>query len=305
MTGEMSSVLAASSPAPTGLAGLIGQLLTQFVQSGRDDVLNLLSTYLVGTVDPSRPGGTALTSDPALAALNHDVSLAGDALLALVVIALAVRSILDRSLDSQHDLRAALPLVLVALVLMNASLTLAQMAIDLNNAMSSFASGMGSGSMPWSGPLAQSALKSSSLASDLFEVVVLLALVIVVAILGFAYVIRMAILQVLIVTAPLAAMAIILPSTRGLARAWGRLFAVALFMQPAQLVVLGIAAATGLASSSGLAADIYALATLWITLKVPGFLARAIGPDSSIAGITRGIAVQVRHLPIPAPAQGL
>jgi hypothetical protein len=286
--------------APTGLAGLIGQLLTQFVRSGRDDVLGLLSSYVLSTSDPSRPGA-ALTADPTLASLTRDASLAADSLLVLVVIALALRGIADRSITSQHELRAVLPRVLVGVVLMNAPLTLIQMAVDLDNALAAFASGLSGGSMPWTGPLAGPALQDPSLAGDLFHVLVLLALVIVVAILGFTYVVRMAVLQVLVVTAPLAALALIPPATRGVARAWGRLFAVVVFMQAAQLVVLSVAAATGLSDGSGLAADIYSLAALWVTLKVPAFLARAVSPGGSVAGLTHVMAVQAGRLPLPAP----
>jgi hypothetical protein len=287
------------------LAGLLAQLLTQFVKSGRQDVLNLLNSYLLTTVDTTRPGNHPLTSNPTLASLNHDLCLAGDALLALLVVILAVRAMLDHSLVSQYDLRTALPRVLAVVVLMNLSLPLIQAAIDLNNALSDFASGLGGGSTPWSGPLATSALQSSSLASDLFQVLVLLVLVVVVAVLGFAYVIRMAVLQVLIVTAPFAALALILPDTRRLARAWGRLLSVALFMQAAQILVLSIATATGLAAGSGLAADIYALAAIWVTLKVPSFLAQALASGGPLDALTQGLVLQARRIPVPSPARGL
>jgi len=288
-----------------GLAGLITQLLTQLVSSGRQDVLNLLDSYLLSTTDTSRSGGHPLTSDPILASLNHDVCLAADALLALVVLALLVRGMFEHTLVSQHDIRAALPRIVLAVLLMHASLSLSQMAVDLSNALSAFASGLGGTSMPWTGPLASSALTSSSLAGDLFQVLVLLALVVIVAILGFTYVMRMAVLQILIVTAPLAALALILPSTAGLARVWTRVFVVALSMQPAQLLVLSVATATGLAAGGGLAADIYALAAIWVTLKVPAFLAHAFSASGSAAGLTRATVLRVRGVPSPAPARSL
>jgi hypothetical protein len=282
---------------PSSLGGLIGQLLSQFSSSGRNDVLSLLQRYLFSTVDVSRPGSQPLTANPALAGLNHDFSLAGDTLLALVVVVIAVRAILDRSLYSQHDLRALVPRVLVGVVLMHASLTLIQMAVDLNNALTVFAAGAGGTPMPWTDPLSPSALTSSSLAQDLFEIVVVLALVVTVALLAISYVIRMAVLQVLIASAPLAALATILPETRGYAGAWGRLFVVALFMQAAQVTVLRVATVTGLAAGSGLAATLYALAALWVSLKVPSFLASAARAPG---GIGNGLGQQAHRLPLPA-----
>jgi hypothetical protein len=108
----------------TSLGGIIGQLLRDFSSSGRNDVLTLLNRYLFSTVDVSRPGSEPLTSNAALAGLNQDVSRAGDALLALVVVVIALRAVLERSVDFEHALRAMLPKVLVGVILMHTSLTL-------------------------------------------------------------------------------------------------------------------------------------------------------------------------------------
>ena len=288
----------------TSLGEVIGQLLSDFSASGRNDVLSLLQRYLFSTVDVSHPGSQPLTDNAALAGLNYDASRAGDALLALVVVVMGLRAVMERSLTSEHTLRALLPKVLVGAILMHTSLTLIQMAIDLNNALTGFAVGAGGNPMPWTDPLSTSALTSSSLAQDLFEVVVVLALVVTVALLAISYVIRMAVLQVLIGTAPLAALATILPETRGYARTWGRLFVVALFMQAAQVMVLRVATVTGLAAGSGLAATLYALAALWVCLKVPGFLASAARVPGSIGAIASGLAEQARRIPLPLPARG-
>lgn len=287
-------IIGASANPLSSLGDLIANLLGQFVESGRTDILGLLDGYLFSTVDTSRSGGLPLTSNPHLIAFNTDFSLAGDALLALVVVAIFIRSILDPSLNSTHALRAALPRVLLAVVLMHASLCLMQAAIDLNNAFSSFALGLG-GTMPWTSPLNPSALQQASLAADLFKIVVVLALVVAVVILALAYVVRMAVLQVLIAVAPLAALATILPETRGLAQTWARLFGVALFMQAAQITVLRVATATGLAGGSSLAATLYALATLWVALKVPQVLASAARQGGAFSAVSRELGRQARR----------
>ena len=203
----------------SSLGGLIGQLLSQFSSSGRDDVLSLLNRYLFSTVDVSRPGSQPLTGNPALASLNQSFCKAGDVLLVLVIVVIAVRGIVDHSMYSQHDLRALLPTLLLGVFLMNASLTLIQAAVDFNNALAWFAQTAGGGPsghpMPWTDPLSPAALTSTSLAQDLFEVVVVLALVVTLGLLAISYVIRMAVLEVLIATAPFAALATILPETKG------------------------------------------------------------------------------------------
>ena len=47
---------------------------------------------------------------------------------------------------------------------------------------------------------------------------------------------------------------------------------VAVFMQAVQLIILRVATAVGFGAGSGIAESLFALATLWIVLKVPGTL---------------------------------
>lgn len=133
------------------------------------------------------------------------------------------------------------------------------------------------------------------MAADFFKIVVVLALVVAVVILALAYIVRMAVLQVLIAIAPLAALATILPETRGVAHTWARLFGVTLFMQAAQITVLRVATATGLAGGSSLAATLYALATLWVALKVPQVLASAARADGAFSAVSRELGRQARR----------
>jgi hypothetical protein len=76
-------------------------------------------------------------------------------------------------------------------------------------------------------------------------------------------------------------------------------------MQAAQVMVLRVAAVTGLAAGSGLAATLYALAALWVCLKVPGFLASAARVPGSIGAIGSGLAEQARRVSLPLPARGV
>ena len=87
-----------------------------------------------------------------------------------------------------------------------------------------------------------------------------------------ADVVRHALLCVLIVLAPLAALCTVLPDTRGHARGWLRLFGVTVLMQPVQLIVLRVAEVAAVDEGGGLVQSLYALATLFLMLKVPGAL---------------------------------
>jgi hypothetical protein len=107
---------------------------------------------------------------------------------------------------------------------------------------------------------------------DLFHAVFALGVVVAVVILVLSYVIRTAMLDILIVLAPLAALCSVLPDTRRYASTWLRLFMVAVFMQAVQLIILRVAMAVGFGAGSGIAESLFALAILWIVLKVPGTL---------------------------------
>lgn len=284
----------------SGLGGMLTHLLGHFVETGRDDILHLLDRYLFVTVDSSRPGLLPLTSNAHLAGINGALAIAGDSLLVAVMLVSSLRSMFERSLRARYSLKVMLPRVLLAVIMMHGSLLFIQMALDLNNALSHFALGLGGGDMPWAGPLGSAFIQQLSLSQDLFHIVVALALVIAVVILGLAYIVRMAVLNVLIVTAPLAALASTLPETRSYARTWLRLFLVAVFMQALQIVVLRVAMVTGLAADTGLASTLYALATLWVTLKVPGALNTASHLESKAKTLGHELERHVRKAIAPA-----
>lgn len=276
----MHSTVAALSLDPLDvLTHLTVRLLTRFVDTGRDDLFRLLDHYLFTTVDTSH-GGAPFTGNPGLVRLNAGLAIAGDILLAAVFVFASLRSMWERSLHAKYSLKAMLPRALLAVVLMHGSLLFIQMAIDLSNALAHLAlhlgdSGAGGPALPWSSPLSPAAMQQISLGADLFHAVFAIGLVIAVVILLFAYIVRTALLSILMVTAPLAAICSPLPETREHARTWLHLFLTTLFMQPLQLIVLRVSAVLALGDGAGLFSTLYALATLWIMLKVPGGMSTA------------------------------
>ena len=90
-------------------------------------------------------------------------------------------------------------------------------------------------------------------------------------VLAVAYLVRYAILIVLAITAPLAALLFMLPETNHWSKVWASHFVTNLLMQPAQLFVLAI----GFALENGGRTPVhhlFALAALLIVFKVPGAL---------------------------------
>ncbi len=279
VNGITSAGQAITDPVAFVLSALVG-LLGHLVSMARLDMVEVLDRFLFRTVDPTVAGSRPLTANPDIARLNVALAVAVDVMIALVVVLTSLRSVFERSMRARYDLKAILPRVLLAVVLAHGSLLFMQMAIDLNNALDGVALSLGGpltwDNLPWSPSLAPRTIAGLVTGQDLFQVLLAVGLVVAVAILALTYVIRAALLNVLIVTAPLAALLGVMPDTRTHARTWVRLFAGTLFMQAVQLIVLRVAVTTAFDSTGGVTTTIYALATLWLMLKVPGAMSTGV-----------------------------
>lgn len=257
----------------------LAEAFAQFVDGARSDIGSLLQRYLFRTVDTAAGSGQPFTANPSLRRLNLSLALAADALLGAVVLFASLRSMWERSLRARYSLKVMLPKLLLALVLVHFSLPLMQMAIDLDNALCAVVLDLGDelrvDGLPWSPLLSPDAVAHMSATNDIFHGVFTVAVVVALVILVLAYVLRTALLSVLVVAAPLAGLCSTLPETRGHARSWMRLFTVTVFMQPVQLLVLRVAEVLAVERGGGLVQSLEALATLYLMLKVPGALNEA------------------------------
>ena len=257
---------------------LLTGALAHFVDGARSDIERVLRRYLFQTVDTSVPGSREFTARPSLRRLNLGLALACDVLLAAVVVYASLRSLFERTIRARYTLKAVLPRVLWAIVPIHFSLLLMQLVIDLDNALCSVALSLGDtlsvDGLPWSPTLSPASVTSLQRSQDLFHSVFAAAVVVGLVILVLAYVLRYALLGVLVVLAPLAALCSILPETRGHTATWMRLFTVTVFMQAVQLLVLRVAMVMSVDGdgAGGLVSSLYALATLFLMLKVPGAL---------------------------------
>lgn len=266
---------------------LISGALSSFVESSRASLNGALQTYLFGTYNATAPSRRLpFIGTPGVAGLNHVLLGAAGALLVAVFLYSSLRTVAAAG-DARHHLQVVLPRVLVALALGLTSLPLIQQAINLNNALCSVVAGGGNVSLaqlPWESPLSGSALQSAS--ANVFLLLFAAALVIAVVILVLAYVIRYTLLAVLCAAAPLAAIAWVLPETRGFSRQWMRLLVITIFMQFVQLLVLRSAVALAFARGHGVIGTLYGFAALYLMLRVPGALnvASHYGASAESAG---------------------
>jgi hypothetical protein len=252
---------------------LVVGLLEALVKSAGPTLHEALGTWLLSTQDMSQLTPRPITANPNLRALHHLILLMSDALLVLTLMWASGRSMWERSFRAKYTLKVVVPRILSAIALAHFSLLLGQMVIDLNNAMVAavwnYRLPRGTTRFPWE---AIGLSPGVFQAANLFTVLLWGALLIAVCILLLSYVIRLTVLAVLLVLAPLAALCLVLPETHTYARAWTRLFTTTVFTQFVQIVVLKLAAALMLDQHGSLIQAVYGLATVYVLLKIPGAL---------------------------------
>jgi hypothetical protein len=303
VNGLANGAHAVTDPVGFILQAIVG-VLGHLVSVARIDLMGVLDRFLFRTVDPTVSGNRPITANPNLANLNLGLAMAVDAMIGLIVVLTSLRTIFERSMRSKYDLKVILPRILLAVVLAHGSLLFMQMTVDLNNALDSVALSLGgplnADTLPWSASLAPETIARLITGQDLFQAILVVALVGTMAILVLAYVIRTALLNVLIVTAPLAALLSVMPDTRSHARTWLRLFLGTVFMQAVQLIILRVAVTTEFDSSGGLITTVYALATLWLLLKVPGAMNTSTHLESKAHTMLHTLERSAKHALTPA-----
>ena len=256
-------------------------IVAKAVASSAQDVMGIFDAYVLTTRDALDPH-TQFIQQRAIAEHAPVVRLVANAGLAAVAMWAAYRLMWTHSVRSLYTVRILLPRLLLAVVLVNWCLPLFQDAIEVNNALCRMV-----------GRVQVLDLRTLNGINDLgsgpaLTVLSTAGLLLGYILLAFAYIVRYALLVVLAVTAPAAALLFVLPETHHLARQWGSLFVAALFMQPLQLMILAIGFSLNLDGLSPLR-HLFALAALYIAFKVPGAL------HSSSAAGTRAFSAAGRH----------
>ena len=183
--------------------------------------------------------------------------------------------------------------VLVAAVAVNASLSLAGLAISTADSLSQAV--LGQGVDPSGAAVVLRQLVLGSLAGGGIFVVLLGGVVAVLAIVLLAtYVVRLALVVLLIVAAPICLVCHALPQTEGLARLWWRAFSGTLAVQVAQSLVLvtalrvflasGGPANLGIASTGGLVDLLVSACLFWVLVKIPSWVSRVVFSGSRSHG---------------------
>ena len=244
----------------------LGGALTQAVQSGVGPLTGLFARYLVTTVSPS---GGAFTLTSPVAQITPVVQGLAAAALALVVAYLCLRLVMMPAPRATLRTGPAVARLAFAALLIEFAPIMIQACIDASNTVSEVA---------WRSILEPSwaqilpRLAYDSRAPYLSALVVLAAFAAFIT-LAAVVVVRYALLGVLVSLSPIAALLALLPETMWLARLWSALFAAVLVSQPLQVLILGVGFGFDRAFKPPVG-HVYALASLWVAVKVPAELAR-------------------------------
>ncbi len=271
---------------------------TSVVKSALAPILQLLGHSVLATPDVTGPGRVADLWGTAAAIANTVV--------VLLVLAGGAVVMGHETVQTRYAAKDIAPRVVLAVIAANASLPVAGMAIALTNSLS--AALLGPGIQVGSATGALTAAVGGSVASG---AIVLVLMGLVVAVLGLVllavYVIRVALLVLLIAGAPLALVCHALPYTDGVARLWWRAVAGLLAVQVAQTLVLitalrvffaaGGHGALGLASSGGLVDLLVVICLLYVLVRIPSWVSRAVfaGTGHSASGTVRAVKTVVGY----------
>ena len=231
-------------------------------------LLNVWYRFVLTTTDLESGGGDFI-NNKTIQAFEPKVQVVADAALALVALWAAYRIMWGHGLFTQYTVRILLPRLFMAAVLINFALPMFQMCVGASNVLSIAAHNLNAQYDLGSFAASFVASYNHDPNAGTWELITTAALAAGFGVLAVSYVLRYAILIVLAITAPIAALLFMLPETNHLSKMWMSHFTTNLLMQPAQLFVLSI--------GFGLERDgitpihhLFALASLLIVLKVPG-----------------------------------
>ena len=251
-------------------------------------LLNVWFKFILSTTDLETGGD--FVNAAAIQRFEPKVQLVADAALVLIAVWASYRIMWGHGLFTQYTARILLPRLFMAVVLINFAMPMFQMGVGAANAMSQAVQ-----SFSTHDDLSTLAAGIAHNANEgTWEVITTGALAAGYGALAISYLVRYALLIVLAITAPLAALLFMLPETTHLSKMWMSHFATNLFMQPAQLFVLSIGFALEHDGVSPVH-HLFALASLLVVFKVPGAMGGTEKAAHKLESIVHTSFVHIGH----------
>ena len=223
-----------------------------------------------------------------------------DGLLAVVVLVSGYTIMLRPYLGSTSaGVAEFLPRLLLGPILINTAAWWCRLAIEINNAM------CGAFGAPTIADMVSGILAIADI--TIGGLMMILIAIVMAILLAVQQVMRLALVDALLILAPLAALLWILPQSQGWGRLWGRLFVGTVFAQAVQVLVLrlGFNLATEFPplTAAGLLQPLLGIAVLALALKVPGLMGGGAAGGNVVsnlvgtaaaAAVATGVGVGVR-----------
>jgi len=273
-----------SPPVGPGLFDLAGRIreaingwFRDLVASALDPTLDLVGRSVLATPDLTAPGGRVREL------WGTSAALANTGYVLLVVVGGLVL-MAHESLQTRYTVKDVAPRLVAGMVASNLSLLLVGHAIQLTNAISAALLGQGVGPEHVSATL-KAVLAPPLDDPDLLLVLVALVVVVLALVLVGCYVVRVALLVLLVVAAPLALACHALPQTEELAQWWWRALAACLGVQIGQSLALITALrvffqadrAQVVGLGGGRLVDLLvAVCLLWLLARIPAWAVRVV-----------------------------
>jgi hypothetical protein len=300
--GSGGTVSGGTQPSP-GLFDITGHIeaaiddwFRDLVTAALNPILNLLGHTLLATPN--------VTSQGRVGELWQTTEGMADAFLILFILVGAAIVMGHETIQTRTAIKDVLPRIVFAAIAVNASLSVAGLAISTADSLSQAV--LGQGVDPSQAAVVLRQLVLGSLADGGMFVVLLGAVVAVLAVMLLAtYIVRLALVVLLVVAAPICLVCHALPQTEGLAKLWWRCFFGTLGVQVAQSLVLvtalrvflasGGAANLGIASTGGVVDLLVSAAMCWVLVKIPSWVSRVVfsgsGGHSGVGKIARDVIV--------------
>lgn len=268
----------------TWLQQTITGILTSVVSGLADDFGDAIVSFLNQVNFLTRtPENLSYNNDLVRQYVSATQALA-DGLLAVVVLVSGYNVMLRPHMGATYvGAREMLPRVLLGAILINTAAWWCRLAIDVNNAA------CGVFGAPSIADTVATMLRVILDPTHLAGYLMLLIATIMTVLLLVQQLMRLALVDVLVILAPLAAVVWILPQSQAWGKLWGRLFVATVFAQAVQVLTLrlGFSLATGLPqlNAGGLLQPLLGIAVLALVLKIPGLMGGGGAGGNIVAGL--------------------
>ncbi|GAA2039320.1 hypothetical protein GCM10009839_46550 [Catenulispora yoronensis] len=277
---------------PGQIEKAIDDWFASLVTDALNPVLSLLGSTVLSTPD--------VTTMPRVGAIWTTMALLANSFYVLFVLAGGIIVMTHETLQSRYAMKDILPRLFAGFLVGNASLAILGLIIHLADVLAQGVMGQGLDPKAAGTALAHMITGSILNSGGVFLAILGLVAAVMAVVLLITYLVRVALMVLLAVAAPVALACHALPQTEGLARLWWRAVIGTLAIQLGQSLVLvtalqifldpGGQTALGFPTGSGLTDLLVFIMLFFILIKIPFWVGRSVFGRSQLLAMAKGIA---------------